>query len=186
MSSSPELTKHASLADAPDAATAADRIVQAILIIRGQKVMLDADLARLYGVATRVLVQAIKRNPDRFPSDFLFQLTNQEVAFLRSQFVISNNGPRRGGRRYAPYAFTEHGALMAATVLNTPRAVEMSRYVVRVFVRLRALVTANDELAKKLDELERRLHDHDDAITEIVRAIRQLTAPAPPVPKRKI
>jgi len=169
-----------------EAATAAGRIVQAILIIRGQKVMLDADLARLYGVATRVLVQAIKRNLDRFPPDFMFQLTNQEVVSLRSQFVISNAGSGRGGRRYAPYAFTEHGALMAATVLNTPRAVEMSRYVVRAFVRLRALVTANDQLAKKLDELERRLNDHDDAITEIVRTIRQLTAPPPAAPKRKI
>lgn len=148
--------------------------------------MLDADLATLYGVATRVLVQAVKRNLDRFPAEFVFQLTNHEVANLRSQFVISSAAAGHGGRRYAPYAFTEHGALMAAMVLNTPRAVEMSRYVVRAFVRLRDIVAGSGQLARKLDELEQRLNEHDEAIVEIVRAIRQLTVPAPPAPKRRI
>jgi hypothetical protein len=149
-------------------------------------VMLDADLAKLYGVATRVLVQAVKRNIQRFPDDFTFQLTNHEVAALRSQSVISKGGSGRGGRRYAPYVFTEHGALMAASVLNTPRAVEMSRFVVRAFVRLREVIAASGQLAQKLDELEKRLHEHDEAIVEIVRAIRQLTASPPPAPKRRI
>lgn len=168
------------------APAAAERIPEAIRIVRGHKVLLDADLAALYGVATRVLVQAVKRNRDRFPADFLFQLTDQEVASLRSQFVISNARPGRGGRRYAPYAFSEHGALMAATVLNTARAVEMSLYVVRAFVQLREILSANKALAKKLDELEQRLDDHDVAIAEIVQAIRELMAPAVPQPKRKI
>lgn len=112
-----------------------EQIADAIRIVRGHKVLLDTDLATRYGVKTRVLVQAVKCNRDRFPADFMFQLTNQEVAALRSQSVISNAQPGRGGRRYAPYAFSEHGALMAATVLNTARAVEMSLYVVR---RIRA------------------------------------------------
>ncbi len=186
MSSLTEPAKNVSHATEAKAAAPAERIVEAILVVRGRKVMLDADLARLYGVPTRVLVQAIKRNLDRFPPDFMFQLTNHQVAALRSQSVISNIRSGRGGRRYTPHAFTEHGALMAATVLNTPRAVEMSRFVVRAFVRLRGLVAANEQLAKKLDELEKRLDDHDDAIVEIVRTIRQLTAAPPPVPRRKI
>jgi hypothetical protein len=168
------------------AALPAERIADVIRVVRGRRAMLDADLAALYGVATRVLVQAVKRNLERFPAEFVFRLANQEVAGLRSQFVISNLGVGRGGRRYLPYAFTEHGALMAAMVLNTPRAVEMSRYVVRAFVRLRDIVAANARLAQKLDELERRLNDHDEAIVEIVRTIRQLTAPPPLAPKRRI
>jgi hypothetical protein len=163
-----------------------ERIGGVIRIVRGHKVLLDADLAMLYGVATRVLVQAVKRNIDRFPADFTFQLTDQEVAGLRSQSVISNARPGRGGRRYRPYAFSEHGALMAAAVLNTPRAVEMSLYSVRAFVRLREALSANRALAKKLDELERRLDSHDQAISEIVRAIRDLTAPPEPAGKRRI
>jgi hypothetical protein len=165
---------------------ATDEITRRIRILRGQKVVLDGDLASLYGVETRVLVQAVKRNLERFPSDFMFQPANQELAALRSQSVISKARPGRGGRRYAPYAFTEHGALMAATILNALRAIEMSLYVVRAFVRLRELVTANRALATKLDELEHRLDDHDQAIIELVQAIRQLAAPPPTGPKRKI
>src|SRR3970040_2141722 len=116
-----------------------ERIERAILVLRGHKVMLDADLAALYGVETRVLVQAVKRNLERFPKDFMFQLTNQELATWRSQIVMSNPGARMGLRR-PPFAFTEHGALMAATVLNSPRAVEMRLYVVRDFVRLREVL----------------------------------------------
>lgn len=164
----------------------AERIAGAILFVRGQKVMLDADLAALYGVATRVLMQAVRRNIDRFPSDFMFRITNHDVTALRSQIVISKLPSGRGGRRYAPHAFTEHGALMAATVLNTPRAVEMSRYVVRAFVRLREMIGTNEQLARKLDELERRIDDHDGAIAEIVQTIRKLMAPSPATAKRKI
>ena len=131
-----------------------ERIERAILFLRGRKVMLDSDLAALYGVETRVLVQAAKRNPERFPKDFMFQLTNQEFVNWRSQIVMSNPGARMGLRR-PPYAFAEHGALMAATVLNSPRAVEMSLYVVRAFVRMREVLATHKELAKKLEALEK-------------------------------
>ena len=126
-------------------------ITREILILRGHRVLLDSELAALYGVETRVLNQAVRRNAERFPEDFRFQLTPAQAAASRSQSVISNS--RRGGRRYAPYAFTEHGAIMAATVLNSPRAVEMSIYVVRAFVQLRELLSSNKELAKRLDQL---------------------------------
>ena len=152
-----------------------ERIASRILIVRGQKVMLDADLAQLYGVSTGRFNEQVRRNRDRFPSDFMFQLTNQEVERLRSQIAISIGETMeagRGGRRYLPLAFTEHGAIMAATILNTPQATEVSEFVVRAFVRLREMVAANKELAKKLDELERRVSHHDEAITNIVKAIR--------------
>ena len=110
-----------------------EAIAAGILLLRGQKVILDADLARLYGVETRVFNQAVRRNEGRFPPDFMFQLTEEEFRNLRSQNVISSQW---GGRRYPPYAFTEHGAVMAATILNTPRAVEVSVYVVRAFIRM--------------------------------------------------
>jgi len=117
--------------------------------VRGQKVLLDADLARLYGVSTGRLNEQVKRNLERFPADFLFQLTKQEVTALRSQFAMSNAPPGRGGRRHAPFTFAEHGAIMAATVLNAPRAIEMSLYVVRPFVRLREMIIANKALAAR-------------------------------------
>jgi hypothetical protein len=158
-----------------------ERIEAKILLIRGQKVMLDADLAALYGVTTKRLNEQVRRNLERFPADFMFALTNQELAILRSQFATSSSDPRRpswGGRRTPPHAFTEHGTIMAATVLNSPRAIEVSVYVVRAFVRLREMIAANKELAKKLEALERRLYTHDQAITEIMHAIRQLMAPS--------
>ena len=158
------------------------RIEQDILLLRGQKVILDADLAQLYGVATKVLNQAIKRNIERFPEDFMFQLTDGESAALRSQIVTSKEG--RGGRRYAPYAFTEHGAIMAASVLNTEQAVKVSVYVVRAFVKLREMLSTHKQLAQKLAELERGLQKHDHQILALVEAIRQLMEP-PPEPKRK-
>src|SRR2546422_8852240 len=135
-----------------------EQIERAIFLIRGHKVMLDADIARLYGVTVGRLNEAVKRNVERFPSDFMFQLTFQELRGLRSQIAISKKG--RGGRRYAPYAFTEHGAIMAANVLNSRRAVQMSVYVVRAFVRLRAILATHKELDKKLAELERRSEEH--------------------------
>ena len=135
-------------------------IEEQIFLVRGQKVLLDTDLAALYGVEVRALNQAVKRNEERFPPDFVFQLTAEENEGLRSQIVISKSS--RGGRRYAPYAFTEHGAIMAASVLNSPRAVEMSIYVVRAFLRLRETLATHKELAAKLAELEQRLETHDD------------------------
>jgi hypothetical protein len=134
--------------------------------------MLDSDLAELYGVVTKALNQAVKRNIERFPDDFMFRLTDDEHASLRSQIVTSTAS--RGGRRYAPYAFTEHGAIMAATVLNSPRAVEMSVFVVRAFVRLRELLATHKELAAKLDELEHKISSHDQAIAGLIDAIRGL------------
>jgi len=159
-----------------------DVIAQRILLVRGNKVMLDVDLAALYGVETRVLIQAVKRNIRRFPGDFMFQLTNDEWAILRSQIVISKG---RGGRRYAPYAFTEHGALMLASVLNSERAVEIGILVVRAFVRLRELLASNKELANRLEDMERKLTTHDQAITGLIDAVRQLMAP-PAQKKRPI
>jgi hypothetical protein len=149
-----------------------------ILVLRHQKVILDSDLAELYGVTVKRLNQQVTRNQERFPTDFMFQLTPDEQASLRLQIATSK--PGRGGRRYLPYAFTEHGAIMAATVLNSQRAVEMSVFVVRAFVRLREMLAANQELASKIDELERRLDTHDASIQELIEAIRELMEPSSP------
>jgi len=163
-----------------------ERVAQSILILRGQRVLLDRDLAAIYGVETRVLNQAIKRNAARFPEDFRFQLTIEEAATSRSQSVILKGG-RGQNVKFLPYAFTEHGAIMAATVLNSPRAVAMSIYVVRAFLQLRDLLTSNKELAQQLKVLEarvmRKLDTHDQAITEIIKTIRQLMNP--PEPKKR-
>lgn len=154
-----------------------------ILILRHQKVILDTVLAKLYGVPVKRLNEQIKRNRRRFPADFLFQLTLKENESLRSQIATSKVG--RGGRRSLPYAFTEHGAIMAATVLNSKRAVEMSVFVVRAFVRLREMLTADRQLAARIEELEDHLETHDSAIQEIIDAIRQLMTPRAK-PRRRI
>ena len=152
-----------------------------IHMIRGQRVILDQDLAELYGVETRRLNEQIKRNLDRFPSDFMFQLTAKEWAHLKSQFATSS----WGGRRTAPYAFTEHGAVMAASVLNSPEAVEASVFVVRAFIAMRDALASTQALARKLLELERKVGGHDETIVALVAAIRDLMeTPAPK--KRKI
>ena len=148
-----------------------------ILVLRDHKVILDTDLAELYGVSVKRLNEQVKRNEERFPSDFMFQLTPTEHEALRSRFATSNAG--RGGRRYPPYAFTEHGAIMAATVLNSERAVEMSVFVVRAFVRLREMLANNRELATKIEELEQRLDTHDASIQDLIEAIKELMAPEP-------
>jgi len=155
----------------------AKRVSSKILVLRNQKVILDRDLAELYGVPVKHLNQQVKRNSHRFPSDFLFILTKAESESLRSQFVTSNGG--RGGRRYLPYAFTEHGAIMAATVLNSKRAIEMSIFVVRAFVQMRQALVVNQHMVSKLAELEARLNSHDDEIQDLVEAIRELMAPLP-------
>jgi phage regulator Rha-like protein len=148
-----------------------------ILVLREQRVILDTDLAELYGVPVKRLNEQVKRNQERFPADFMFRLSAEESESLRSQDATSKTG--RGGRRYAPYAFTEHGAIMAATVLNSERAVEMSVFVVRAFVRLREMLATNQQLASKIDELEQRLDTHDASIQELIEAIRELMAPEP-------
>jgi hypothetical protein len=159
-----------------------EQISSSILFVRGQRVLLDSDLAALYGVTTKRFNEQVRRNQARFPADFMFQLTAEEVTGLRSQIATSNVG--RGGRRYAPYAFSEHRAIMAATILNSPLAVEMSVYIVRAFVQLRDMLGSNKELARRLDDLERKLASHDQAITGILKAIRELMSP-PPEPKRR-
>jgi hypothetical protein len=144
-------------------------------MLRNRKIILDSDLAVLYEVAVKRLNEQVKRNLDRFPPDFMFQLSAKEYKKLRSQFVTSN--ARQGGRRYRPYAFTEHGAVMAATVLNSTRAVRMSVMVVRAFVHLRETLASNRELAAKVAELELHLETHDDVIVDLFREIKKLTIP---------
>lgn len=155
-----------------------DQIESRILDIRGQKILLDKDLAALYGVPTKQLNQQVRRNHSRFPQDFMFQLNNMEFENWRSQIVTSNPAAKMGLRR-RPYAFTEHGAIMSATILNSPRAVEVSVFVVRAFVKLRQFALAHKDLAAKLAELEHKVAAHDDAIRQLVAAIRQLMAPPP-------
>jgi len=163
--------------------TLASAVESRILLLRHQRVILDTDIADLYGVPVKVLNQQVKRNRERFPADFVFRLTAKEDAVLRSQFVTSKRG--RGGRRYAPYAFTEHGAIMAATVLNSERAVQMSVFVVRAFVRLREMLATNRKLAGKIDELENRLDTHDSTIQDLIEAIKELMKPEDP-PRKSI
>jgi hypothetical protein len=153
-----------------DSSHVPERVSSAIILLRGQRVILDTDLAELYGVQVKTLVQAVKRNPDRFPSDFMFHLGKQEVARLRSQFVTSNG---RGGRRYAPYAFTEQGVAMLSSVLRSRRAVHVNIEIVRAFVRLRAMLASNDALARKLAELEAK---YDSQFRAVFDAIRELMA----------
>ena len=158
------------------------QIERLILLSRGHKVMLDADLADLYGVETRVLIQAVKRNFKRFPADFMFQLSLEEVKVLRSQSVISKGS--RGGRRYLPYVFTEQGVAMLSSILNSERAVEINIEIMRAFVRLREMILSNKDLARKLDALERKLQSHDVHIRSLFDAIRQLMTPIEPKKKK--
>ena len=160
-----------------------ERIQNFIFLIRGEKVMLDSDLASLYGVETRLLIQTVKRNADRFQVDFAFQLTLQEAANLRSQIVISSS--THGGRRYLPYVFTEQGVAMLSSVLRTKRAVQVNVAIMRAFVSLRRLLATNEELSRKFAELERKLEGHDDAIKSLFEAIRELMLP-PKRPKREM
>jgi len=159
-----------------------ERIEQVILLIRGHKVMLDADLAVLYGVETRALVQAVKRNIDRFPDDFMFQLSKEEHAILRSQNVIPKPAGR-GGRRTPPYAFTEQGVAMLSSVLRSDRAVQVNIQIMRTFVKLRRMLATHEELSRKLAALERK---YDRQFKVVFDAIRELMAPPDPEPRRRI
>jgi len=172
-------------------------ITPLIITVRGKRVILDADLARIYGVPTKRLNEQVRRNPERFPPDFAFVLTEQEVTDLKSQFATSRAGLNRSqfatgsqrhrDPRFTPNAFTEHGALMAANVLHSKRAVQMSVFVVRAFIRMRQMLIEQRGLAHKLRELEKeltaRLDAHETAITEMMQQIRQLLSP-PPEPER--
>jgi hypothetical protein len=173
-----------------------------ILSLRSQKVILDADLAALYGVPTKRLNEQVKRNADRFPEDFMFQLTAPEFENLKSQFATSSLPATKdqgvapnwsqfatashGGRRKLPFAFTEHGAIMAATILNSPEAVAMSVFVVRAFMQMREQLAANAAILKRLAEIDRTLLEHDSALRSIWSKLQPLLAPPPDPPKRRI
>lgn len=155
-----------------------------IVVVRGVRVLLDVDIAMLYGVTTKRLNEQVKRNAVKFPEDFCIQLTSEEFAALRSHFATSK--PGRGGRRYLPFAFTEHGAIQAANVLNSESATQMSVEVVRAFVRLRNMIVNHKALSAKLAELDRRVGAHDDHLAAIIEAIRRLTATDGSKHRRKI
>jgi phage regulator Rha-like protein len=175
----------------PAKSLAAHRPVEKLIhVIRGQKVMLDADLAELYGVETGQLNRAVKRNPSRFPDDLMFQLTAEEAERLRCQIGISNRG--RGGRRYLPHAFTEHGVVMLSSVLNSERAIQMNLLIVRAFVRMRELMAHNKDIAARVEKLERG-HERTASVIEVLvedidrlaREVKEMKT-IPPVTKRKI
>ncbi len=161
-----------------------ERIEKNILLIRGYKVMLDSTLSELYGVQTKTLIQSVKRNQSRFPSDFIFQLNKKETEILRSQFVTSNK-KRRGGRRYSPYVFTEYGIAMLSSVLNSERAIQVNIAIMRAFMQLRRLIGSNKILAKKIQELEHKIGKHDQAISSLFETIHEMINP-PVIEKRKI
>jgi hypothetical protein len=178
-----------------------ERLEPLIFMVRGRRVILDADLARLYGVSTGRFNEAFIRNRRRFPDDFSFQLTAEEYANLRSQIATSSfqysnskgenrshpvTGSSHGGRRYRPWVFTEHGALMAANILRSEQAVRMSVYVIRAFVRLREALAANAAILKRLAEIDRTLLQHDGALRDIYRKLLPLLQPPPEPPKRRI
>ena len=149
-------------------------IAQRILIVRGRRVLLDTDLAAFYGETTKRFNEQVKRNLKRFPGDFMFRLNAEEFANLRSQFATSSsNDAGHGGRRYAPLAFTEHGAIQTATILNSPRATEISVHGVRAFIELRNLIAGNKDLAAKLKRLEAKVDSHDQAIAGLIDSLRQ-------------
>lgn len=156
-----------------------EEIEQTILVIRGHNVMLDSDLAHLYGVTAGRLNEAAKRNEDRFPSDFIFQLTKPEFEHLKSQIAISSS--KWGGRRHAPYAFTEQGVAMLSSVLHSKRAVQVNIAIMRAFVQLREMITSNKGLARRLNELEKK---YDGQFRVVFEAIRQLMEPPKPNPRR--
>jgi hypothetical protein len=165
-------------------APAIDRVIHTI---RGERVILDADLAKIYGVETRTLNQAVKRNLEKFPPDFLLQLTGPEVSALNRSQIVIGSSQRHRDPRYRPFAFTEHGAIMAANILNSPQAVQMSVFVVRAFIKMRAVLTDTRELARKLASLEKeltsRLDSHESAIVDVLQRIMVLLEPPPPAPE---
>jgi phage regulator Rha-like protein len=168
-----------------DSLIPAERIERAILLIRGHKVLLDRDLAELYGVPTKRLNEQVRRNLRRFPEDFMFQLTADEATALRSQFATLKHG-RGQHRKYLPYAFTEQGVAMLSSILNSDRAIEVNIAIMRAFVRLRGILSTHKDLARKLADLERKLGEHDEKFQIVFEAIRQLMAPPATPPRRRI
>ncbi len=160
---------------------AEERILKFIMVIRGENVILDSDLAKLYGVETRRLNEQVRRNLDKFPNDFMFQLTKDEFSNLKSQ--IATSSPGWGGRRKSPLVFTEHGALQAANVLHSRQANKMSVFIIRAFVRLREMALTNEKLARKVDQLENRVSDHDEILVELINEIKKLIDA--PIPRQK-
>ncbi len=160
-----------------------EKIKQRILLIRGEKVIVDADLAEFYGVTTKRLNEQIKRNKGRFPHDFMFRLSVKEKAEVVAK---CDHLSKLKYSKALPHVFTEHGAIMAATVLNSPRAVETSVFIVRAFVKLRRIIADNQVLSRKIVQIERRLADHDELIIEVIQVIKQLLKPDPPPKKRQI
>jgi hypothetical protein len=176
-----------------------DQIEHAVLVIRGENVLLDNDLARFYGVSTKALNQAVSRNRERFPDDFMFQLTIEEFENWRSQFVISKQGIPRSNRsqivtgsqkhrdpRFRPYAFTEQGVAMLSSVLRSQRAVQVNIEIMRAFVRIRRILAVNAELARRLDDVELRLGNHDEQFVQVIQAIRKMMEPTEKPPRRRI
>jgi hypothetical protein len=159
-------------------------VLSLVLTLRGKRVLLDSDLACLYGVTTKRLNEQVRRNADRFPADFAFQLTDEEFEALRSQIATSNIG--RGGRRYRPYVFTDYGAIQAANVLNSPAATAMSIYVVRSFMQMREELLTSAAILKKLAEIDKTLIEHDGALRAIWHQLQPLLQPPPEPPKRQI
>jgi hypothetical protein len=159
-------------------------IEQRIFTVRGIRVMLDSDLARIYGVETKALNRAVKRNRSRFPKDFAFQISRSEWEDLRYQIGTSSSGRLHGGRRYLPYVFTEHGALQAANILNSADAVRMSVFVIRAFVKMREQLAANAAIMRRLAEIDKTLLLHDSALRDLYQKLLPLLTP-PPAPARK-
>jgi hypothetical protein len=167
----------------PESVIQVGRIEQRILLVRGEKVIIDADLAEFYGVPTKRLNEQVKRNKDRFPEDFIFQLSPEE----KSEVVANcDHLSKLKFSKVLPYAFTEHGAIMAASVLYSARAIEVSVFIVRAFVKLRRVISEHKELVRKIEQLDRRLADHDQQILSLVQAIKQLISPSPLPKKRQI
>jgi len=161
-----------------------ERIEGLIYLIRGKRIILDSDLAKIYGVETARLNQQMQRNIERFPDDFVFQLTKEEFEILMLHFATSKLG--RGGRRKLPYAFTEHGALMVASVLNTPLAVQMSVFVVRALVRMREILSGQIELLSRLEDLEKRMDSSDEHFVELYTLVKEMITPTLPKKQRRI
>jgi hypothetical protein len=182
----PKLLPHAKKTNIFHRSTSCPRqlIERRIYLIRGQKVMIDADLAELYQVPTKALNQAVRRNLDRFPKDFMFQLTSEEADSLRSQIVTSNEG--RGGRRYQPYAFTEHGVAMLSSVLASTRAVQMNILIIRAFVNVREMLATHKDLAARMEKLEGTQKQHVSVISILADEIKRIKRLPAPAPKRRI
>lgn len=169
------------------AAVPAELVERRMRLVRGQKVFMDSDLAEMYGVTTSNLNLAVRRNMERFPKDFMFQVTAAEMDGLRLQIAISNGEKAsRGGRRYLPYAFTQEGVAMLSSVLNSSRAIQVNIAIMRVFVKIREVLAANQDLAQKIEALEKRYEEHDEEIQRVFDAIRQLMEPPVTQGKRRI